>query len=168
MTKKAWEEMSPNLITIGWNESMERAFNRMHSKRIRHLPVMDDGGQIVGILSDRDVQRAMISRIDCPTRQTMSDETIEFDPESRVRDYMSWPAKSVDQYTDLRVVAERMVAEKVSSFLVSRGDQTLGIVTAEDLLNVLIQLLADPKTPKNWTLSGIFEESSSRLERTLV
>jgi acetoin utilization protein AcuB len=168
MSKKVWEEMSPNLITIGWNETMEHAHHRMHAKRVRHLPVLDDSGKIVGILSDRDVQRSMISQIDRPSRQSMSDEVIEFDPESRVRDYMTWPAKTVDQYTDLRVVAERMVSEKISSFLVSRGEQTLGIVTAEDLLKVLIQLLADPKSPKNWNLSHIFDESSEGLARTLI
>ncbi|MBS1962299.1 MAG: CBS domain-containing protein [Bdellovibrionales bacterium] len=168
MTKRAWEEMSPDLITIGWNEPVERAFHRMRAKRIRHLPVLDEAGAIVGILSDRDVQRAMISSIERPSSQPLGDETIEFDPESRVRDYMTWPAKSVDRNCDLKEVTERMIAEKVSSFLITRGEATLGILTAEDLLKLLARLLADPKTPKNWTLAGLLDETSAELERTVI
>lgn len=168
MTRRAWEEMSPDLITIGWNEPIERAYARMRAKRVRHLPVLDDRGDVAGILSDRDVQRAMISQVDAPTRQPFPDETIEFDPESRVRDYMSWPAEFADQSTDLRAVAERMVSEKISSLLVSRGDTILGIVTAEDLLKVLIQVLAEPTAPQNWTLKRLLDETGIHLAKTLV
>lgn len=168
MTKKAWEEMSPNLVTIGWNEATEQAFRQMAIRRVRHLPVVDDAGHVIGILSDRDVQRSMISQIDRPSNQPMGDEVIKFDPDSRVRDYMNWPPKAVDQYTDLRVVAERMIAEKISSFLVLREECVIGIVTSEDLLKVLVQLLAESKSSKNWNLSHLFDESSSDLSRTLI
>lgn len=169
MNKKIVKDnMSAHLVTIGWNESMESAYRRMQSQRIRHLPVTNEGGEVVGLLSDRDVQRSMISEIERPVGWAISAETIEFDEDSRVRDYMSWPAVTVDQNTDLRLVAQKMVTEKISSLLVCSGIKTVGIVTAEDLLKVLVELLSDPGTPKRWTLDHVLEGAFSKLENTLV
>lgn len=165
--KPVRENMSTHLITIGWGDSMKNAYLRMHSKHVRHLPVINDAGEIIGILSDRDVQRSMISQMEREPGRVISDETIEFDPESRVRDYMSWPAMSVDQNSDLRLVAEKMVTEKISSFLVRKGDSVVGIVTAEDLLKVLVELLSDPRTPIRWTLDHVLEGTFSKLPNTL-
>lgn len=153
MSKKAQESMSTDLMMIGWQERIETAYRRMTTARIRHLPVHDESGEIVGMISDRDVQRAMISQIDGV------EETIEFDPDARVTDYMSWPVKRVEQDTDLCRVAERMIEEKVSSMLICQGKRPVGIVTAEDLLKVLVELLADSKTPARWNLSELSSES---------
>lgn len=167
-TKLVTENMSAHLFTIGWHEKMENAYNFMQSRRVRHLPVVNNMGEIIGMLSDRDVQRSMISQIERSSGRIISDETIQFDEESQVLDYMSWPAKSVEHSTDLRVVAERMVAEKLSSLLVCNGKRTIGIVTAEDLLKVLITLLADSKAPKGWTLEHIFEDTFKQLKNSLL
>ena len=126
---------------------METAYRRMRDQRIRHLPVHNESGQIVGVLSDRDVQRAMIVTNSRDEDMGIPLETTEFDPEARVRDFMSWPVKYVDHEASLGLVAERMVIEKVSSVLVRQGAEAVGIITAEDLLKVLIDLLKDPKTP---------------------
>lgn len=161
--------MSTHLITIGWNESMENAHKRMLLKKVRHLPVTNDLDEVIGMLSDRDVQRAMISQIKRPHGQLIADESIQFDEEIRVRDYMSWPAKMIEQNADLKLAAERMILEKVSSFLVVRQQRStvkaVGILTAEDMLKVLIELLTDPKTPvPSWSMDGFFKSSGQRLD----
>lgn len=166
--KTVKESMSKAPITIGWNEKMEFAYKRMKSIQVRHLPVTNDTGEIVGMLSDRDVQRSMISELERPMGRTMSDETIKFDDDAKVRDYMSWPVKSVEQNTDLRLVAERMIAEKVSSLLVVNGKSAVGIVTAEDLIQVLIEVLGDPRTPAQWTLDQVLERTFNQIETKMV
>ena len=149
------ENMSKHLITIDWNESMERAYDVLKANEVRHLPVYSNSGEIIGILSDRDVQRAMISQIESVEGHGMRDETIDFDPNTRVRDYMSWPPKSVEFNTDLKVVTEKMIAEKISSLLVTKGEKIIGIVTTEDLLKALADLLGESKTPLQWTLERL-------------
>ena len=42
-------------ITIGVEQSLEKASKLMYEHQIRHLPVLK-GGQLVGILSDRDIK----------------------------------------------------------------------------------------------------------------
>ncbi|MBI3556265.1 MAG: CBS domain-containing protein [Deltaproteobacteria bacterium] len=165
MTKKlARESMSKKLVTINFNENMETACKRMRKRKLRHLPVCDDTGEIVGMLSDRDVQRAMISEIKHEPPSPASSESIEFDPEARVRDYMGWPVLTIEQDSDIRLVAERLLQEKVSALLVTNGRATVGIVTTDDLMKVLIDLLGDPKTPARWTLQGILENAGHRMD----
>ena len=145
-----------------WN-----VLQRMDAKGVRHLPVTNEMGEIIGMLSDRDVQRSMISQLEKPSGRIVSDETIKFDEESRVRDYMSWPAKSVSQNSELRHVAEIMVVDKVSS-LVCKGDEPVGIVSTEDLIKVLIEMLSDPKTSSRWTLEDVLKGAFTQLSNTLV
>jgi acetoin utilization protein AcuB len=145
MQPKAQENMSANLITIGWNETMEAAYRRMQQFSIRHLPVYDDNSQIIGMLSDRDVQRAMVAKSHRATN--FLGEEVTFAPESFVRDYMSWPVISVAPSTELVAIAHKMMHEKLSSVLVQRGNYVMGLITTDDLLAVLIDLLKEP-TPK--------------------
>ena len=162
MKKLIRENMSSNLITIGWNERMETAHSRMTVNRVRHLPLLTEAGEVIGMLSDRDVQRAMVSTVERGSLSQNVSEVIEFDPESHVRDYMSWPIESVDLNTELRVVARRMIQEKISSLLVFQGEKIVGIATVEDLLKVLVELLSDPETGPQWTLSGLLKSGYSQ------
>ena len=167
-TKLAKESMSSSLITINWGEQMKTAYNRMQKHRLRHLPVLNDTGEVVGMLSDRDVQRAMISEIRHEAGIYASSESIEFDPESRVKEYMGWPVLSVDKNTDVRIVAERMLQEKVSSFLVQSAGKTVGIITTDDMLKVLIDLLQDSKTPARWTLQSLIADGAHQFNGILA
>ncbi len=150
MQPTAQENMSQDLVTIGWNETMEAAYHRMQRFAIRHLPVYDDNSEIIGMLSDRDVQRAMLTK--SHRAGTYLDEEVAFAPDSFVRDYMSWPVVSVDPGTELVVIAQKMMREKLSSVLVQRGKRVMGLLTTDDLLAVLVELLKEPAPRAKITL----------------
>ena len=77
--------MTRSLLTVRWNLSLEDAWKMMKERSIRHLPVLDAEGGLIGILSDRDVKRAMD-----PVHSTFMQGAI-------VGDFMSWPILSVEQ-----------------------------------------------------------------------
>lgn len=158
MRKTISNHMSNRLITIGWNEKMSTAHQRMMDQKIRHLPVTNERAEIVGILSDRDVQRAMISDESQMRELSWEGSKPEFTNDARVRHFMSWPVKTIDQHCDIRWAAELMILEKVSSFLVKSHERIVGIITAEDLIRILIEVLSDPQTPNKWTLKSTFKE----------
>lgn len=166
MKPRITDTMSSDLITIGWTESMDNAFRKMRGWSIRHLPVTDDSGEIIGILSDRDVQRAMRSNVQ--RDETTLTENVEFADNATVRDYMNWPVISVESASDLRTTAGRMIKDKVSSVLITNKGKIVGIITAEDLLKVLISLLDDAGETARWSLSELLDRASNKLERYAI
>lgn len=126
--------MTKNLITIRAEETLAQAWRLMREKGIRHLPVLDERSTVVGILSDRDVQRAIrVQQVNGFQQELHLDDTL------RVEDFMSWPVYVVHEDTSLRRVAEEMLSQKVSAFLVENSTGHLkGIITTDDLLKILL------------------------------
>ena len=54
------EIMTAALVTTGSGETVERCMNLVTEKRIRHLPVVDDG-TLTGIISIGDLVKAIIA-----------------------------------------------------------------------------------------------------------
>lgn len=143
------DSMTTSLVSIRWDRPVAEAQVLMEENRIRHLPVVDAEGQLTGILSDRDVNRAM-----SPRRPVFLEG-------QTVSHFMSWPAMTVDEEAPLADLAEGMVDEKVSAFLVTRGGrEVVGIVTSEDLLRLLHSILKPLPS-----VDGKEKPGSSLLER---
>src|SRR5450759_5265794 len=52
------EVMTPNLITIAVTASLAEAVGILDSNKITGLPVLDDSGELIGVLSQTDLVRA--------------------------------------------------------------------------------------------------------------
>lgn len=128
---------SKGLICIHKKETMQQAFNLMKNISSRHLPVIDDDGAVVGMLSDRDIQRAMQN----PQIEGWSALPVQpkFNPDDLVQEFMSWPIQTVDESFSIGQTAELLIEKKISSLVITKGEIAIGIVTTEDLLRVLVQ-----------------------------
>lgn len=58
------EVMSRDPITISPDKSLRDAAQLMHDRDVRRLPVLDDRGQVIGILTRGDIVRAMAASQD--------------------------------------------------------------------------------------------------------
>ncbi|MEN0059450.1 MAG: CBS domain-containing protein [Bdellovibrio sp.] len=126
--------ISRKLVTIQKNMKASEAYALMANEWIRHLPVVDDKGEmVIGMISDRDVLRA--SRPDKP-----------------VAELMSSPVRTFDIGTPIRTVVTAMIDAKMSAFLITERDEIVGIITSEDMLLLLAQLLKEEASAK-WILS---------------
>lgn len=139
-------KMSHPLITINKKESPLTAYKLLMAHNIRHLPVIDENGDICGMISDRDIQRAMTS--DFQKSSDIKLETLTFQPGKHVADYMVWQPKTVPVNTDILDVAHALLVEKASALLVTDGHNVVGIITTDDLLKVLIGILEKSETSK--------------------
>ena len=118
--------MSKEIIAARCTDSLDESYNLMRSHNIRHLPVVNKVGKVVGMISDRVFKRALIG----------DSETDLFPYHSVVRDYMG-PVRQVKSDTSLSKVIEIMIEEKISCVLVTENNRVVGIVSHEDLLRVL-------------------------------
>lgn len=141
--------MTRKIIKVKADMPVQLAYDEMKEHGIRHLPVVDHLGKLVGILSDRDIQRAIHVRQVNEIEQEMT-----FNPHDTVESYMSWPVQTVDENASVSELTRMMIEMKVSAFVVSGGNQYIkGIITTEDLLKYLLAL---SETTRAMPIRGLF------------
>jgi CBS domain-containing protein len=129
---KVSELMSRNLVTIGPTDTCRHAVARMHGGGVRHLPVVDAKGDLLGIVTDRDLRHHLFNeRVLKEIGTTPVDDLLQA---ALVSDVMSSPALSVWAGQDLVHAARIMLEDKVGSLPVIEGGRVVGIITETDLL----------------------------------
>lgn len=112
--------------TVGAEVSLKQAKQMMSEYGIRHLPVQQ-GGDLVGILSDRDISLAA---------------TFSGSENMKVADVMMPMTFVVRPETPLNEVAVQMSENKYGSAIVQQSNgKIVGIFTAVDALRVLAEIL---------------------------
>lgn len=72
------DTMTPNPITIAVTETLQGAMELMARKHIRHLPVVDASGTVLGLVTDRDLRRAAPSPLFAgDAQEAMEQATVE-------------------------------------------------------------------------------------------
>lgn len=124
----------------------------MTTNHLRHLPVIDPEGKLVGILSERDLERARNVEVE------EGEEIFTFKTTKRVCDYMSKPVKTMNESASIRLLASEILKNKISSFVIEDHDGNLkGIVTTDDLLKYLLQMIDFEQMEYDKTALSIFE-----------
>ncbi len=146
--------MTKKIVKIKSDMPIQHAYDEMKEQGIRHLPVIDQAGKLVGMLSDRDVQRAINVKMINEIEQEMT-----FNPHDTVEDYMSWPVQSVDENISITEITKMMIEFKVSAMVVSGPNQYIkGIITTEDLLKYLLELLGTSEMTRSMPISRLYWE----------
>ena len=128
---KVSELMSGNVATIEASNSCLEAVARMHRARVRHLPVVDKQGALIGIVTDRDLRHHLFApRVSSQIGTMAVDVLLKTVPVTAV---MASPVLSVESGDEL-VDAARVMRDKVGSLPVVEGGRVVGIITETDLL----------------------------------
>jgi CBS domain-containing protein len=131
---KVKERMTKNPTTVTPKDALKDAIWKMEKGHFRHLPVVDDEGKLIGILSDRDIRLirpslAFVSKEDAMV-QTWSiavQQAAVFDP------------ISVKPETTLKEAADLMLRWQVGGVPVTDDQNRLvGIITYTDLLREFV------------------------------
>jgi CBS domain-containing protein len=144
---KISEIMTKAAVNDSAEDTLTEAARRMHEQQTGSLLVMD-GEQLVGIITERDMLKAIARGLDptkTPIKDVMTTDVVTITPETRLKEAAHLMATKWIRH--LPVVDERGV---------------VGIVSQRDLTGVLAEALNEPEA-----LHSLVESSSLVRERRL-
>jgi CBS domain-containing protein len=127
---KVRDLMTPAPQTIEATETLAVARERMDRGRFRRLPVVDAGGRLIGIVTDRDLREHAGHLAD-----------------TRVTGAMIEPVMTVGVDDAVEDVGKRLLRERIGGFPVLDGRGWLvGMITETDVLLWLLLQRSSPMT----------------------
>ena len=129
--------MSTDLFTVQPDDLIDLAASVMDWRHIRHVPVEDEAGRLVGLVTHRGVLHLMTNRI---AEKELGVIT--------VREIMIGNPLTVSPSTPTLEAIEMMRLNRVGCLPVIQGDQLVGIVTSYDFLDASARLFKEHLTRK--------------------
>ena len=131
------DRMTPNPKTITPDTSLPDAFRIIREKKVRHLPVVDKGGKLVGIVAQTDLLHASPS-----AATTLSVFEINYLLANlHVQEVMSSPPITVSEDAPLEEAARVMVEHKIGCLPVMRDGELVGVITETDIFETFVEIL---------------------------
>lgn len=133
------DRMATDLITVGPELTIFEAKELMGEKNIRHLPVVDGSGKLLGIVSDRDMRDAMPSTL---LKKPDYETTLEKIGGYPVSNIMTAKPLSIFPYYTLQDTLLVMQKKKVGALpVVDEEGYLKGILSTRDLLKAFVRVL---------------------------
>lgn len=127
---KVSDLMSTETVTLQRNDKLALADCAMKERAIRHIPVLDESGQLCGILSQRDLFRgALLKNLGYGEylANKMMDSMV-------VKEAMVSPVITTAPTTEIQKAASTMIEQKIGCLPVIDNGELQGILTEEDFV----------------------------------
>ena len=132
--------MQTTVHTVKEDDTVDRIFFLINFEKIRHIPVLRRS-QVVGIVSDRDLFKALGSRPN-PTAPPEEETKLYVRPK-RARHIMRRGVFTITPDAKLSEAADLMAKRKIGALPVTEKGKLVGIITSTDLLKAFAKLAAD-------------------------
>lgn len=142
--KQISDIMSKKVETIQKSESAKDAAKKMLDKNVSSLVIIDETGQSVGIITERDITRGVC------IHDVLSKEFM-------IHHLMTSPLTTIDYNSSVELAANLMLQKKIRHLIVKDGNNTVGIVTATNFIDYLNEKL-DPMDPNAKVLKTLKDE----------
>lgn len=142
------DRMTKNPVTIRAGERARAAAELMRDNKIRHLPVVDAAGKLVGIVTDRDLRQILFA----PAMRTRLGEAASLAEQVTVEEIMSSPAITTTPYADLADAAKIMHERKIGALPVVERGRVVGILSEIDVLKAFYEMTGRvvEARPEDW------------------
>jgi acetoin utilization protein AcuB len=128
--------MTREPVAASPDHTLARALRITRENRVRHLPVVA-GGELVGILSDRDIRLASPS----PYAADDVDRT-EFLERTSVAEVMTREVITIGAADTVEDAAKALVRHRIGALpVVDAGNHLVGILTETDILHAFVEML---------------------------
>jgi CBS domain-containing protein len=127
---KVSELMQPNVRTISSDARVGEVVVSLADAHISGLPVVDNVGRIIGVVSATDVLAAEAET----ETETVGRELME---ETSVRDIMTPRPLTVTPDEDVRDAARQMLYADVHRLFVARDERLVGVLSTTDIVRAV-------------------------------
>jgi CBS domain-containing membrane protein len=122
--------MTAPALTLKEDDSVSELYDLMDTQHVRHVPVVDEEGDLVGIVSHRDLLRlALAWQADLPVtvqRQILA--------RTRIEEILTRDVETVESDQDIGDAVDLMLENKFGCLPVVEGTRLVGILTESDFV----------------------------------
>ena len=129
--------MKTEVFTVRIDKKLLIAKEIMTWAHIRHVPVVDADGQVVGMISHRDLLGASIASIETRIAHMEREQHLWSVP---VREVMRHQVQTIHPDTPIQEAAHLMRVKKVGCLPVVEHKRLVGVITESDLLGIVERL----------------------------
>ncbi len=122
---KVSDYMAASLVTFKPDMEMRLAISQLVEKRISGAPVVDDHGNLVGVLSEQDCMKVALSA------------GYYDDYAGQVKDYMSAKVTTIDADTSILTLAQLFIDSPYRRYPVMQNNRLVGQISRRDVLRAL-------------------------------
>ena len=122
------EFMAKELITFQSDTLIETAMETFLTNKISGAPVLDDKGNLVGVLSEKDCMR------------TLFEATYYNNLGGFVKEYMSTDLTTINIHDTLSNVTDQFIKSRFRRFPVMEGEKLVGQISSRDILRAIVKL----------------------------
>jgi CBS domain-containing protein len=144
---KAKELMNMSVITIGKDEDIYEAMRMMALNNITGLPVVDDEGTLVGIITEKDVLVLLCN--------SLEDTTIHR-PVGKVGDFMTRNVVCFEPQDRLRDIAECLSINSFRRVPILDKGKLVGIISRRDVIRHIRDLKQRDEAAKDSILELLY------------
>jgi CBS domain-containing protein len=116
-------------FTLNETDTVKKASQILHEKKIGSMPVLGKSGNVIGIISERDLSRFIYAE--------------RFNHSLPVDQIMSKDLVTCDLNTSVTELMETMTKQKIRHILIIENNKLLGIVSIGDVVNHLINKIKE-------------------------
>ena len=132
------DRMSKHPLTISQDESLSRAHRYMQEQGVRHLPVVNRDGDMVGLVTEDDLLKAE------PSGATLLSvwEIHSLLERVKIRDVMVHEVITTTEGMPIEDAAHLMLEHKIGCLPVMRDGKLVGIITESDIFRTFMELFS--------------------------
>src|SRR5262245_31802746 len=128
--------MVSEVETLTPEDSLETAVMLERRLRIRHIPILENG-ELVGMVTDRDLKRALPSPMTGTDQQTF-ERVVQT---THVRQIMTRSPTTIPPAAPLRDAVQILCEKKFGALPVVENGKLVGIITGVDMLRAFLTFL---------------------------
>jgi acetoin utilization protein AcuB len=132
------DRMSRHPLTIGAETSLSDTHRYMEEQNIRHLPIVDKSGRMLGVVTEDDLLKAEPSSATSLSVWEIHSLLMKV----KVKDVMIQDVITTTEDTPIEEAAHLMLENKIGCLPVMRDDMLVGIITESDVFRTFMELFA--------------------------